>query len=94
MVISAPSGASLPTPKLDKTTKIHEAATQFEAILIGQMLKSAHAAGGGGWMGSEDDQNSTLGDFGEQQFAQALAKQGGFGLAKMVVAGLEKNENR
>ena len=32
-------------------------------------------------------------DFGEQQFAQALASSGGFGIAKMVVAGLTKHAN-
>lgn len=88
------AAAGFPAPKLDKAAKIHAAATQFEAIMIGQMMQSAHSAGGSAWMGTDGDQNSALAEFGEQQFAQALAASGGLGLAKMVIAGLEKNANR
>ena len=56
------------------------------------MLRSAREAGGTGLTGddSEDSEsNSSLVDVGEQQFAQALAANGGLGIAKMVVAGLK-----
>jgi Rod binding domain-containing protein len=55
------------------------------------MLKSAREAGESD--DEEKDPNSTMIDFGEQQFAQALASSGGFGIAKMVVAGLTKHAN-
>jgi Rod binding domain-containing protein len=69
--------------------RIGQAATDFEALLLGQMLKSAREALEGD--DDEKDPNSTMIEFGEQQFAQALAGSGGFGIAKMVVAGLTKH---
>ena len=73
----------------DSLTRVAHAATDFEALMLGQMLKSAREAGEG--EDEEKDPNSTLMEFGEQQFAQALANSGGFGIAKMVVAGLTKH---
>ena len=69
--------------------RIGQAATDFEALLLGQMLKTAREALEGD--DEEKDPNSAMVEFGEQQFAQALAGSGGFGIAKMVVAGLKKN---
>ena len=80
----------------DSPEKIKHAAKDFEAVLINQMLQSAREAGGGGLTGGgdqESQQNSALLELGEQQFAQALASNGGLGLAKMVVAGLTKHAN-
>jgi flagellar protein FlgJ len=70
--------------------KIRDAAQQFESLLIEQMLKSARESGSGDWTGSSEDQTGTpLSDMAEQQFAQLLAANGGLGLAKMVVEGLQ-----
>ncbi len=73
----------------DSAARIGQAATDFEALLLGQMLKTAREALEGD--DEEKDPNSAMVEFGEQQFAQALAGSGGFGIAKMVVAGLKKN---
>jgi Rod binding domain-containing protein len=72
----------------DSPARIGKAATDFEALLIAQMLRSNHT--------DEDDsqENSTMMDMAEQQFAQTLATNGGFGIAKMVVAGLTKHADR
>jgi Rod binding domain-containing protein len=81
----------------DDPAKIPKSATDFEAMLLNQMLRSAREAGGGGLTadGDTDHQaNSSLIELGEQQFAQALASSGGFGIAKMVVAGLTKHAHR
>jgi flagellar protein FlgJ len=80
----------------DDPAKIRKSATDFEAMLIDQMLRSAREAGGGLTVdGSNDNQaNSSLIELGEQQFAQALASSGGLGIAKMVVAGLTKHADR
>lgn len=68
-----------------------EAAKQFEALLINEMLKSARAGGSGDWMGTSEDQSgSALSEMAEQQFAQLLASNGGVGLAKLVVNGLSR----
>jgi len=84
-----------PSPK-DSPEKIRKAATDFEALLIGQMLKSAREAGGGmtGDADEEDEINATMLELGEQQFAQVLAQSGGLGIAKMVIAGMTNHANR
>ena len=69
---------------------IRKAATQFEAMLLGQMLQSAREADGD----DDEDGGSALKELGEQQFAQALANSGGIGIANMVVAGLTHENQR
>jgi Rod binding domain-containing protein len=91
------TGGAMGPPKKDTSAKIRQAATDFEALLLGQMLKSARVASGGGLTGDGADdsqENSTLVELGEQQFAQTLASSGGLGIAKMVVTGLAKNADR
>ncbi len=82
--------------KTDSPEKIASVAKQFEALMIGQVLKSAREASGGGWLGSDDDQNdqsgSPLMELAEQGLSQAMAAHGGMGIAKMVTANLERNE--
>ncbi len=68
-----------------------EAAQQFEALLLGQMLKTMRQAGDGGWLGTGDDQaGATMMEVAEEHLARVLASQGGLGLANMVVEGLER----
>jgi flagellar protein FlgJ len=64
--------------------KIKEAATQFESLLIGQVLKSAHEEEGG-WLGNGDDQtaSSAMG-LADEYLAQSISKRGGLGLAQMI----------
>lgn len=77
-----------------QTARIERAATDFEALLIQQMLKSARESDSTPEDSDGADQNSAVMELGEQQFAQALAHSGGLGIAKMVVAGLSKDANR
>jgi Rod binding domain-containing protein len=73
----------------DSPEKIKKAAEQFEALMIGQMLKSSHEAGSAGWMGTGDDKAGQSGmDMAEQQFASLLASKGGLGLSRFITAGL------
>jgi flagellar protein FlgJ len=70
-----------------KPTKAAGAAQQFEALLIGQMLRSVREAA----QDDDDDQSgATMLDMADQQFAQLLSKNGGMGLAHMIVTGLNK----
>jgi len=72
----------------DSPEALREVAREFEALLIGQLLKSVRAAGRG-WLGSEDSEaGSLLVEVGEQQLARALAAGGGLGLADLIVSGL------
>ena len=78
--------------KRDDPQKIRESATQFEALLIGQMLRTVRESGGG-WMGSGDSGAAGIAsDMAEQQFAQSMAAQGGLGLARLVMDGLQSAE--
>jgi Rod binding domain-containing protein len=82
--------------KTDSPEKIASVAKQFEALMIGQILKSAREASGGGWLTDEDDQDDTSGslvmEMAEESFSQALAARGGLGIAKMVTENLERGE--
>jgi Rod binding domain-containing protein len=70
--------------------KIAGAAKQFEALMIGQILKTARESSDGGWLGTGDDQAGSLAvEMAEQQFAQAMSSRGGLGIAKLVTAGLK-----
>ena len=70
--------------------RARDAARQFEALLIGQMLRGVRESGAG-WLGSgEDASGDCATDFAEQQFAAVLAKNGGLGLADLIARGLEK----
>lgn len=76
----------------DDPAKIKESAKQFEALLIGQLLKSMRDSEGG-WLGTgEDESSSSAMEYAQESFAQALASRGGLGLAAMVVKGFEKAE--
>jgi Rod binding domain-containing protein len=82
MEITAPSlpiSASLPEahPKNAK-----DAAKQFEALLINQMLRSAHEE-------DDDSEKQTVLDIADQQFSQLVANKGGLGLAQVIVKGLK-----
>lgn len=75
----------------DTPEAIAKAATAFESLLIGEVLKSAREANGSGWMGTDEDEaGSSLMQMSEQQVSQTLAASGGLGLAKMISAGLAK----
>jgi Rod binding domain-containing protein len=73
--------------------KIRDAAQQFEALLLTELLKSAHPSGG--WLGSGDeDAAGTAFSFAEQQLATTMAKQGGIGLSGLIAKGLEKENGQ
>jgi Rod binding domain-containing protein len=79
----------------DTPEKIGGVAKQFEALMIQQMLKSARDTSGGGWLGSDDNQDGQTGslvmEMAEQGLSQAMAARGGMGIAKMVTANLERS---
>jgi flagellar protein FlgJ len=81
---------SLPPRAADDPAKIRDAAQQFEALLLGEMLRSERESGNG-WLGSGGDATGECAtDFAEQQLGLALAQRGGLGLAGMISASLEK----
>src|SRR5579884_1967944 len=68
-----------------KPSKLHDAAQQFEALMIGEMMKSVRDSSEEGWMGSGGDSGSDSAmDMAESQFAKGLSMGGGLGLAKVI----------
>ncbi len=87
----SPVATQAAVPKADSPAKIHDAAQQFEALLLGQILESVSQ--GGGWLGSgEDSASGCANSFAEQQLAAMMAKQGGVGLAKLIETGLARGK--
>ena len=82
--------AGVEAPPRNDPARARDAASQFEALLIGQLMKSARESSSG-WLsdGDDDQAGSTATEMAEEHFAQTLARQGGLGLARMVVSGLE-----
>jgi Rod binding domain-containing protein len=79
------------THKADSPEKIKDAASQFEGLMIGQILKAAHGDSDEGAFGGEADPASASAmDFANEYFARAMAAKGGLGLSNMIVAGLQK----
>ncbi len=73
------------TNTVSKSSKIHDAAQQFEALMVGEMLKSARESGSWGLTDEESDPGQdTFSGMAESQFANALAKSGGLGLSRVV----------
>lgn len=72
----------------DDPAKIRKSATDFEALLLSEILRHAHSDDDG------DQESSTMLELGEQQFAQVVASSGGLGIAKMVEAGLTRHAHR
>jgi flagellar protein FlgJ len=77
--------ADLAPEKATKPDRLHKAAQDFEALLVGQMLKSARESSDGGWLGSgEETGDDSAMDMAESQLANALAHNGGLGLATTI----------
>ena len=91
-LISAGAGADPKPAKASKDTPeaVEKAASQFESLLIGQLLQSARGSDGTGWMDTDENEaGSTLTEMSEQALSSSLASKGGLGLAKMITNGLQ-----
>lgn len=86
------SAPAEPAPESER--RLREAARDFEALLIGQILESFRSeieegclAGGGSATAT------TMLEFAEQQLAQVLSRQGGLGLHEIIVQGLRRKDD-
>lgn len=76
----------------DSPEEVAKAATQFESLLISQLLQTARGSDGESWMGTDaNEAGATLTEMSEQALSTALASKGGLGLAKMITSGLQKS---
>jgi Rod binding domain-containing protein len=90
--VSAVTQLGITNAPKDSPEKVKAAASQFEALLIGQMMKSMHDSEGG-WLGTgSDDSASSAMEYAEESFAQAMSASGGLGIASMVSKGLDQSK--
>jgi peptidoglycan hydrolase FlgJ len=82
--------AAMASPGLDKQrqSKLEDAAQQFEASMLQELLKPMQH-GQESWGGedkSDDSSSDTMSSFGTEAVAKAISKGGGFGIAKQIVS--------
>ncbi len=69
--------------------RVDQAATDFEGLLVAQMLRYARQAGDGGWMGTGEDKSSeSMIELAEESLARMMASKGCLGLASMMKQGV------
>ncbi len=91
MVASVAGLVTTPGSGDPKPKNVAQAAEQFEALLLAQMLKGSHDETSGGWLGTGDDQaGSSMAELAEEHLAQAMAAGGGLGLTRLIAGGLKR----
>lgn len=70
-----------------KQAKLVDAAQQFEATMLQELLKPMqHGQDSWGEEKSDDSASDTISSFGTEAIAKAISKGGGFGIAKQIVS--------
>ena len=87
--LSAIAPSVMDTTAAPTPSKVEDAARQFEALMIAQMLRTAREN-----TEDPDSSASTMLDVADQQFSHVLANNGGLGLAKLIVKGLDQGQPR
>src|SRR3954454_13894296 len=90
MKISAAESTTQPATAADeqKQAKLVDAAQQFEATMLQELLKPFQR-GQSSWGGEErtdDTASDTINSFGTEAIAKAISKGGGFGIAQQIVS--------
>jgi Rod binding domain-containing protein len=80
------NSSSLNDSETRTRSKLTDAAEQFEAMLLREMLKPMRSEKGG-WTGEEqaDGATDTINSFGCEAVAKAISRNGGLGIARQVV---------
>ena len=87
---AAAVAASIAAPAQAKPKNAADAAKQFEALLLNQMLRNAHQSGSGGLGEEGGSTGDTMWDVAAQHFSQVLADNGGLGLATLITRSLNE----
>lgn len=86
--------SALAAPAAENEPRLREAARDFEALLIGQILRSFRSEIEEGCLGGGDSSAAaTMLEFAEQHLAQVLSRQGGLGLHEIIVQGLRRKDD-
>jgi Rod binding domain-containing protein len=91
--IVGPLNSPLPHPQAGRTAKqkeVGDAAVQFEALLISQLLQAARQSSSDGALGTPDSASETARGMAEESLARTMATQGGLGLARMIVSSVSR----
>lgn len=88
------SSYTLGAPETGKPKDAAEAARQFEALIIGQMLRSARESSNEDGDEGDDTAKSIMLDLADQQFAKMLADHGGLGLGTMIAGSLDATDGK
>ena len=94
----APTPAAAPvaqtTQPQEQATKVESAAKQFESLVVSQLLKDMRESSQGAFFGDNEEHNNvTAVEFAEQALAQSIASNGGLGLSKLLIEGLQKQSS-
>ncbi|WP_353062048.1 hypothetical protein RBB77_12105 [Tunturibacter psychrotolerans] len=91
-----PDISRLPTAEAQRQAKLVDAAQQFEATMLQELLKPMQH-GQSSWgdeQKSEDSASDTISSFGTEAIAKAISKGGGFGIARRVVEQVTQEHQR
>jgi len=91
-----PDISRLPTAETQRQAKLVDAAQQFEATMLQELLKPMQH-GQSSWGDeekSEDSASDTISGFGTEAIAKAISKSGGFGIARRVVEQVTQEHQR
>lgn len=93
MTVAGVGGSGANDDSAAKHRKLVDAAQQFEAMFLNEMLKPMNFSGQGedGDEGG-DSQGGTLQQFGTEAMAKGIAAAGGLGIARHVVAQVEQEQ--
>ena len=75
-------------PGFDReTAKLKDGAREFEAMMLGEMLKPLHFGGAADADGEGGDSKAggTIESFGTEALTKAIANAGGFGIARQIL---------
>ncbi len=73
--------------------EIEKVASQFEALLIGQILQSMKGDASGGAWGGEDQTGASMMEFAQEHLSKSIAEGGGLGLSKLIRSGLRQKSS-
>ena len=68
-----------------QAARLKESAQQFEAMMLGEVLKPLHFGQAPGAEPDEGGANETLGSYGSEALAKAISARGGFGIANRII---------
>jgi Rod binding domain-containing protein len=76
-----------------RTQDLASSAKQFEALILGQILKSAQSSAQMAAIdGVADSSSGTMLEMAQECFAQAIAARGGLGIAKLVESSMARKK--